>query len=225
MSSYWDPLDLEDDRLAAGFAGMALRRAKALEEGAEHVGWKVGINDVGFRERLGIRSGVAGWLTDRTRHSRAVPVGDASAIGVEIEIAFVLGDGASVAAIAPAIEVVDIVGGDIESSLANDVWHHAFVVGPATPWRAGLIDQLRVTATHDGEAFEVAPPGVDKLADVDGMLRFAAEGAQALGSSLAAGDVVLSGNLIPSLRFASKGSTVVATIEPLGEVVVELASS
>jgi 2-keto-4-pentenoate hydratase len=224
VASYWDPIDLDDDRLAAGFAGMALRRAKALEDGAAHAGWKVGINDVGFRERLGIRSGVAGWLTDRTRFDDGnVPVGDATAIGVEIEIAFVLGaGGTTVAALAPAIEVVDIVGGDIESSLARDVWHHAFVLGPQVPWRDGLVDELRVTATHDGDSFDVPAPGIDKLADVEGMLRFAAEGARALGSELSAGDVILSGNLIPSLRFASKGSTVEATIEPLGAVSVRL---
>jgi 2-oxo-3-hexenedioate decarboxylase len=221
VASYWDPIDLDDDRLAAGFAGMARRRAEALEGGASHVGWKVGINDVGFRTRLGIRSGVAGWLTDRTRFERDVPVGDATTIGVEIEIAFVLGDGA-VAALAPAIEVVDIVGGDIESSLARDVWHHAFVLGPQVPWHEGLVDELRVTATHDGESFDVPAPGIDKLADVDGMLRFVAEGARALGGSLAPGDVILSGNLIPSLRFASRGSTVEATIDPLGAVSVRL---
>jgi 2-keto-4-pentenoate hydratase len=224
VASYWDPIDLDDDRLAAGFAGMALRRAKALEDGATHVGWKVGINDVGFRERLGIGSGVVGWLTSRTQHDDGnVPVAGATTIGVEIEIAFVMGDHGSVAALAPAIEVVDIVGGDIESSLTRDVWHHAFVLGPRVPWRDGLVDDLRVTAAHDGEAFDVPPPGVDKLADVDGMLRFAAEGARALGGSLSAGDVILSGNLIPGLRFASGGSTVEATIEPLGAVSVRLA--
>jgi 2-keto-4-pentenoate hydratase len=201
---------------------MALRRSKTLEDGAAHVGWKVGINDVGFRERLGIRSGVAGWLTDRTRFDRDVPVGDGTAIGVEIEIAFLLGDGGAIAALAPAIEVVDIVGADIESSLARDVWHHAFVLGPQVPWRDGLVDELGVTARHDGESFEVPAPGIDKLADVDGMLRFAAEGARALGGSLSPGDVILSGNLIPSLRFVSAGSTVEATIEPLGMVSVRL---
>jgi len=232
--AYWDPIDLDDDRLAAGFAGMALRRAKALEAGATHVGWKLGINDVGFRERLGIRSGVAGWLTDRTRSDGDVSTAGASAIGVEIEIAFTMGEGGAIASIAPAIEVVDVVGGDIESSLARDVWHHAFVLGPSTPWRDGLVDELRVVATHDGEPIDVAAPGVDKLADVDGMLRFAAEGATALGGSLAAegatalggslaaGDVILSGNLLPSLLFASTGSTVEATIEPLGTVAVRL---
>jgi 2-keto-4-pentenoate hydratase len=223
VASYWDPIDLDDDRLAAGFAGMALRRAKALEDGARHVGWKVGINDVGFRDRLGIRSGVAGWLTDRTRFVRDVPVGDATGIGVEIEIAFVLGDGdSSVAALAPAIEVVDIVGGDIESALERDVWHHAFVLGGQVPWRDGLIDELRVSAMHDGETFDVPAPGVDKLADVEGMLRFAADRARALGGALASGDVILSGNLIPGLRFASTGSTVEATIAPIGAVSVRL---
>ena len=220
--AYWDPIDLDDDRLAAGFAGMALRRAKALEAGATHVGWKLGINDVGFRERLGIRSGVAGWLTDRTRADRDVPTSGATAIGVEIEIAFTVGDGGTVASLAPAIEVVDVVGGDIESSMARDVWHHAFLLGPQTPWRDGLVDELRVTATHDGEPIDVPEPGEDKLADVEGMLRFAADCARALGSSLEPGDVILSGNLIPSLRFASSGSTIEATIDPLGAVSVRL---
>ena len=220
--TYWDALDLADDRLAAGFAGMALRRAKALEDGATHAGWKVGINDVAFRERLGIGSGVAGWLTDRTRFDRDVPVAGASAIGVEIEVAFVMADAASVAFLAPAIEVVDIVGGDIESALARDVWHHAFVLGPAAPWRDGLVEELAVTADHDGEPIDVPRPSDDKLADVEGMLRFAAEGARALGGELAAGDVILSGNLHPALRFARAGSTITARIEPLGEVQVRL---
>jgi 2-keto-4-pentenoate hydratase len=223
MAGYWDPLDLDDDRIAAGFAGMTLRRAKALEDGARHVGWKVGINDVGFRERIGIGSGVAGWLTDRTRHDDGrVPTAGATTIGVEIEIAFTMGERGVPASIAPAIEVVDIVGGDIESALAHEVWHHAFVIGPQTPWRDGIVDELHVTATHDGEPFDVPPPGVDKLADVDGMLRFAAEGARALGAALLPGDVILSGNLIPSLRFANAGSTVVARIDPIGDVEVEL---
>lgn len=220
--TYWDPIDLDDDRLAAGFAGMALRRAKALEDGATHVGWKLGINDLGFRERLGIRSGVAGYLTDRTCYQRDVRTAGATTIGVEIEVAFIVGDGGAVASLAPAIEVVDIVGGDIESSLGRDVWHHAFLLGPQTAWRDGLVDELRVTATHDGEPIDVPAPGEDKLADVEGMLRFAADGARALGGSLEPGDVILSGNLIPSLRFASSGSTIEATIEPLGAVSVRL---
>jgi len=221
-ASYWDPIDLDDDRLAAGFAGMALRRAKALEDGATHVGWKMGINDIAFRERLGIGSGVVGWLTDRTRHERRVPVEGTTGLAVEIEVAVIMGDGGAVAALAPAIEVVDIVGGDIESSLGRDVWHHAFVVGPSTPWRDGIVDELRVTAQHDGAPVDVPPPGEDKLADVDGLLAFAAQGAHALGGELRAGDVILAGNLVPGLIWAAAGSTVTARIDPLGEVVVEL---
>jgi 2-keto-4-pentenoate hydratase len=207
-ASYWDDLDLADDRLAAGFAGMALRRSKALEDGAAHVGWKMGINDIAFRERLGIRSGVAGWLTDRTQHERAVPVEGATGLAVEIEVAFVMGDGGTVTALRPAIEVVDIVGGDIDAALARDVWHHAFVLGPSTPWRDGLVEELTVAATHDGATVEVPRPAADKLADVDGLLRFAAQGAAALGATLAAGDVILAGNLVPSLIWATAGSTV-----------------
>ena len=175
------------------------------------------MNDLGIRTMLEIGSGVVGYLTDRTRSDGDVAPG-AGRLGAEVEVAVVIGDDGAIASAHPAIEIVDLRELDIVEALSLDVWHHAYVLGPPTPWTPTLVDSLAVTLHHDGGAIDVAPPGADKLADVDGMLTFLASGIDALGDELRPGDVILSGSLAPSIVWLQPGDEVRATITPLGDV-------
>lgn len=219
--SYWTPVDVEDPRITAGNERLRARRADELAAGAVHVGWKVGMNDHGIRDLLEIRSGVVGYLTDRTRVDGEVTLG-AGRLGAEVEVAFVIGDDGGIAAAHAAIEIVDLRELDVTEALALDVWQHGYVLGPEVPWSPDLLDALAVDLRHNGKPVDVAPPGTDKLADLGGLLIFLRSGVTALGDEVRAGDVVLSGSLAPSIIWLEPGDEVRATIAPLGEVAVRV---
>ena len=230
---YWTPVDVDDDRMRAGLRRMAARRRGDLDAGAVHVGWKVGWNQAGIRRLLGLRSGAVGYLTDLTLVTDGtVPVA-AGTYAAEVEVAFTLraavgpadADGSVLAAIGqvqPAIEIVEFGELDVVDALERDIWHHAFALGPATPWHPALVDDLAVRFRHDGAAVDVPPPRDDKLADVAAMLRFVAGGAEALGQELRAGDLVLAGSLARRVRWVSPGDRLDVDMAPLGALSVTL---
>ena len=225
----WELVDTTDDRVRTGLERLAERRRGELAAGARHTGWKVGFNDANARAMIGLRTGVVGYLTDRSRSDAGdVAIPDAGVAG-EIELAFRLasavGANASdddalgaIAAVAPAIEVVVFADMDVEDMLARDVWHHAYALGADTTWEPAVIDALTVDAHHNATPLDVPRPAADKLAFVPDMLRFVASGAEAIGARLDAGDIVLSGSLAASLAWLDRGDTLTATMGPLGAV-------
>jgi 2-keto-4-pentenoate hydratase len=222
VTGYWDPVDVGDARITEGFRLLRARRDRDLAGGAQHRGWKVGMNDGGIRDLLGIGSGVIGYLTDRTLSDGvAVPFG-AGRLGAEVEVAFTIGDDGNIASAQPSIEVVDLRELDVTEALSLDVWHHAFVLGPRVPWVSSLLDELAVTLHHNNESIDVAAPGTDKLADLEGMLAFVRGGLELLGEALRAGDVILSGSLAPSIIWLQPGDEVRASIAPLGDVAARI---
>lgn len=212
---YWDAIDLADERIAHGFE--LLRARRAADPGAR-VGWKVGMNDGGIRSMLGIASGVIGYLSSTTvLTDGVVPLGTGT-LGCEVEVAFTVGADGGLARAGAALELVDLHELDVTDALARDVWHHGLVLGPSVPWSASMLSSLRVSLSHGDVDIDVAAPGDDKLADLDGMLAFVRSGAAALGDSLQPGDVIISGSLAPSILWLQPGDVVSATIEPLGSV-------
>src|SRR4051812_1737907 len=170
----WDLVDASDAPVRAGLDRMAARRRSELEAGARHTGWKVGFNDVNARAMLGLRTGVVGYLTDRTASVDGSVAIAGERYAAEVEVAFRLGARirsnasdeeafAAIAALHPAVEVVAFAELDVEDMLARDVWHHAYVLGPATPWgsrrarvahrrRAAQRQRARHSASGPGEA-------------------------------------------------------------------------
>lgn len=220
---YWDPVDVADPRIAAGFELLRARRDDELAGGARHLGWKVGMNDSGIRSMLDIGSGVVGYLTDRTLSTSAGDLAPGlGRLGAEVEVAFVIGDDGNIASAGTAIEVVDLRELDVTKALSLDVWHHGLALGPAVPWAPDLLGALTVDFRHNGTRVDVAPPGDDKLDDLDGMLRFVAGGVAAIGERLRPGDVIISGSLAPSILWLQPGDEVSATITPLGSTSVRV---
>lgn len=231
--AYWTPVDLDDERMRTGLQAMAARRRGDLDVGAVHVGWKVGWNDAGVRRMLDLRSGGVGYLTDLTSVADGrVEIADGS-YAAEVEVAFAMAASirstdpdtvvlGAVAHLRPAIEIVAFARLDLVDALARDIWHHAFALGPPTPWTPDLIPALAVQLRHNGGDVAVPPPGTDKLADVAGMLRFVAGGAEALGQELGEGDVILSGSLASTVPWVAAGDRIDVHMDPLGDVSVSI---
>ena len=146
--------ELMDERIESGMriqlAGW--RSAMGLAD-VERVGWKVGLNAPPVMEALGIDRPVIGWLASGT--TLAAPAEFVTAgttkSGAEPELAITVGEGGSVAGLAPAIEVVDVDKSfdDLAAILADNIFHRGVVFGPQSEPRA--LPGITARVECDGE--------------------------------------------------------------------------
>jgi 2-keto-4-pentenoate hydratase len=190
-------------------------RRRLLGSGARHVGWKAGFGAPAALRRFGLRGPLVGFLTDATltANGASVAVGGWANPVAEPELAVHIGadvpGGAeddqvrrAIAGIGPAIELADIdpPPDDVEEILAGDIFHRAVVLGKADPALAGgSIGGVTGEVTHDGVSLQP----ITELEDLTGrLLDGLAHIAETLGSSgeaLRAGDVVITGSVIPAI--------------------------
>lgn len=205
--------------VAAGMRAQLARREAELDAGAEPLGWKIGINVPAVQERLGISEPVVGYMTTVSPREPGEPV-DVSgwtAPVIEPEVAIRVGDDGGVAALAPAIELVDIdlPFDDIEAILAGNVFHRAVVLGAEIPGGAAT-GGCRVVV--DGAEAAAAPV----QCDVAGTADFVAGYLARHGASLSPGEVIIAGSLTTPLA-VSPGSRIEVEVGELGSVAVALA--
>lgn len=193
---------------------MLARRDAELAAGAKPLGWKIGINVPAIQERLGISAPVVGYMTTASVVGREEPI-DVSAWSVpmlEPEVAIRVGADGAVAALAPAIELVDVdlPFDDVEAILAGNVFHRSVALGDEVADR-GAAGECRVIV---GGA-EAASAPVE--CDVEGTVAFVAGFLAAHGARLAAGEVIIAGSLTAPLAVAP-GSRIEAVIGELGAI-------
>ena len=220
-----------DPRLADGMREqLALRRAR-LEAGERALGWKVGFGSPVARERHGTDRALVGFLTDAglLPDGAAVPVGDWVAPALEAEIAVRVGadvpGGASretvraaIAGVAPAIELADVhpPPEDVRAILAGNVFHRHVVLGAFDPDRrdgAGVTGRV----LRDGDAVAETDDPAAATGDVLEVVRSAAELLAACGETLRAGEVVITGAVVPPIAVAS-GERYRIELPPLGSL-------
>jgi 2-keto-4-pentenoate hydratase len=149
---------------------------------------------------------------------------------IAVHLARDLGGGASdedaqaaIGGLSAAIELVDIhpPPSDPESILAGNIFHRHFILGPVDHARTtteGVTGRLvrdseEVAQTDDPEAM------TGRLVAV---VRMAAADLAAGGETLRAGDVIITGSVVPALA-VEPGQHVTADLGPLGTVSVALA--
>jgi 2-keto-4-pentenoate hydratase len=199
----------------AGMRALLTRRQAELAAGAKPVGWKVGFNLPAAWPRLGIDAPVAGYLTDSTvvEPGAEVALAGWTQPTLEPEIAIAVGEGGTVAGLAPAIEVVDIdlPFEDVEAILARNIFHRAVALGPPAPEAtlAGFACRVR----RDGEEVRVVDTSEDPAETVERVAGFLA----AHGARLRPGDRIIAGTLTPPLPVAP-GDEVEVDLGALGIV-------
>ena len=209
-----------DPRLVSALRAQLATRRRLLEEGATHVGWKLG---TGERESIGDEIAV-GYLTSATRVESGAtyePGPAAADLRADAELAVELGgnvepgtDAASVrraiARYAAAIELVDLAHrpGEPDSIVVANVYHRAFAFGP---WRADLpAETVEARLVVDG--VERARGRLEE--DVSERLVAAIRLLRAVGEGMGAGDRVITGLVVQV--GAERGREISADLGPLG---------
>lgn len=235
----WTPLDLDEPRLRDGFTRMRRTRDQALAGGAQPAGWKVGINDPRVRQRLGITSSVIGYLLadGLLPADQSVPLRDTLRPGAEVELAFHIQADvpaaadrrtaeAAIGAVSPAIEIIDIDMDrfdDLPEALARNVWHRAAILGPPIPWSERLLDEMTVEVAHNGRTAASGVSPRTTVGSTGDLIRFVAGAVAALGATLRAGEIVLSGMLTPAPVWPAPGDRIDAGYGSLGRISITFA--
>ncbi len=212
------------------------RRRKLLAAGDERLGWKIGFGSPAAMATLGTDAPLVGFLTRRALvpNGVAVPVGAWTRPVVEPEIAVHLRHalpggagrteaGQAIGALAPALELADVDGpsDDPEAILVRNVFQRAVVLGPATPWAGRPVAGLDARVSTSGRPVAATGDPEALTGDTLALLAHAASVLAAAGEELAAGDIVITGSVVPPLA-AAAGDTIELALTPLGRVAVTL---
>lgn len=213
-----------DPRVQAGLEAQFAALRERTAAGERRLGFKVALNDPRVQQALGITQPVIGYLASGAEvaaggsHSLA----GATRPAVEPEIAVHVGENGTIAALGPALEVIDVdlPFDDLERVMAGNVFHRAVVLGPANQGctslagvSARLLRDGREEHAIDVAAAAMAPAEVVAL--VSGYL-------SAVGESLEPGDVIIAGSLVPALP-ATAGERFELEVDGLGSVALQLA--
>jgi 2-oxopent-4-enoate/cis-2-oxohex-4-enoate hydratase len=224
-----DPSLTIDDAYAISLDFLA-RRCK---DGERVVGKKIGVTSKAVQDMLGVHQPDFGFLTDWMHVVGDIDV-DAKALiapRAEAEIAFILKDslnGPGVTAadvlaatewIAPCFEIVDSRIRDWKIGIVDTVADNAscgvFILGDARVVPRGIdLPGLHVTVTKNGEPLSEGY-GSAVQGDPAQAVAWLANTLGAYGVTLDAGDVILSGSLVP-LADAVKGDVFEMTLHGIG---------
>lgn len=229
---------MEDPRIARGMkAQLALRHAR-LDAGEKPLGWKVGFGAPAAMARLAIKAPLVGFLTDRAL------IGSGSMVSIanwnkpvaEPEIAVHLGcdlpagadraaTEAAIAGLGPAIELADVdrPPDDVESILAGNIYQRNLVLGRCDGARAGgKLDRILARVIRNGtEVARTADPQA-LTGDLIDIVRHVAEILAACGERLRAGQVIITGSIVPPL-WIEAGEEIVFALDPVDTVSLRFA--
>jgi 2-keto-4-pentenoate hydratase len=217
----------EDPRVRRGMERQLESRRRLIQQGARPIGWKLGLGTAAAMEKHGTSAPLVGYLSDRGLREPGsdVPIGAWSKPTAEPEIAVHVArdvpvDGerdavaAAIGGLGVAIELVDLGEGEVEEILAGDIFHRHVVLGP--PVADVPLDDLRGAIVLGDEGQYVGDP-LALVGDPIAALAHLATHLAAFGETVRAGDVLITGSIVPALAVAA-GQRLEYRLEPLGEL-------
>jgi 2-keto-4-pentenoate hydratase len=211
---------LNDPRILRGMETQLQLRQERLNAGEKPLGWKIGFGAPAAMAHLSIDAPLIGFLTDKTLLHSAATVAIAGWMKptAEPEIAVYLGQDlsagsdretarAAIAAIGPAIEVVDInfPPDDVEAILAGNIYHRHVILGRADASRAGgVLDGLAGYVYRNKTEIATTTDPQAMTGDLVDNVRHVADLLTALGERLRAGQVIITGSIVPPVGLAGE---------------------
>lgn len=213
---------------------MLALRDQAIAEGAEPLGWKAGFGAPAGLAKFGIDRPLVGFLT----HDRLLPSGGTVSVFdwtnpmFEAEVAAHLsadiGPGATPAeALAAvggwsvAIELADVSPPpeDIEEILAGNIFHRHVLLGPVV---YSLPSPLSFSVQKNGEEVATTSDPEALTGELGFVLASMSDTLAAVGAGLVAGDVVITGSVVPPIA-VENGTTWHVQAGPAGQVAATIA--
>jgi 2-keto-4-pentenoate hydratase len=188
--------------------GMRRQLAGAPED---RIGWKMALNAPAIMEALGLPEPALGWLSRERVATDEHSLAGSTNPAVEPELLLEAGEGAAVARMGVALEVVDLDQPltEVEKVIAGNVFHRAVALGELGPVAEPGEAVFSLNGDARGRVTEFEPPA-QTLAFVD---RFLHE----LGQELRPGELVIAGALVPAAQVVA-GDVAELEVERVGAV-------
>jgi 2-keto-4-pentenoate hydratase len=223
----------DDPHIARGMRAQLALLSRRLHDGDARLGWKVGFGAPAAMEKLGIAAPLVGFLTQRARLESGATVSlagwkkPAAEAEIAVHMRTNLAGGANrnaaqaaIAGVGPAIELadVDFPPDDAEAILSGNIYQRHVILGACDASRAGcVLDGLTARISRDGaEVARTTDPqaATGELVDI---VRHVADVLAALGHTLRAGEIIITGSITPPLWIESD-RTIAFTLDPIGDV-------
>ena len=218
----------DDPRVRRGMERQLDLRRRLLDDGARPIGWKLGLGTPPAMEKHGTTTPLVGFLTDRglREGGSEIAVGDWGQATAEPEVAVHISAGvpagagrdavaAAIGGLGVAVELVDIADLELEEILAGNIFHRHVLLGAAGALDGG---ELRAEIRHGEEVVGADDPWA-LVGDPVTAVSHLADHLAAFGEPVRAGDVLITGSIVPALAVAP-GDRLEYRLEPLGELVV-----
>jgi len=233
MSAAW-----YDPRIARGMAQQLTRWHERLKAGEKALGWKVGFGSPAAMERLKLQAPLVGFLTSQALISSGKPLELTNWIKpvAEPEIAVYIGKDlaggasreaakAAISGLAPAIELADLEfpPDEVEAILAGNIYQRRVVLGARDTSRAGcVLDGLVASVMRNGTEVASTADTQALTGDLIDIVRHVADMLSAFGERLRAGQVIITGSVIPPL-WVEPGEEVTFKLDPVGSISIRFA--
>ena len=114
----------------------------------------------------------------------------------------------AIAGLAPAIELVDLAdeADDVAAILSGNVYHRHVILGPRDNARGGSVEGYSGTVLQNGEPVAAVAELQATTGDYVELVRHVADLLAAFGERLAAGQVIITGAVVPPLPVQPGGS-------------------
>jgi 2-keto-4-pentenoate hydratase len=220
-----------DPRVAAGMEKQLALRDQRTSAGDRTRGWKVAFGAPAAMANLGIEGPLVGFFTSGAllAPGASVPLGEWTKPALEPEIAIHMSAelpggadhetaAAAIGGLGAAIELadLDLPLDDLEAVVAGDIFQRHVILGPVDRSRAGGdADGVTAIIHRNGAVDSTEDDPCSVVGNLVDVTRHVADHLAACGAHLSAGDVIISGSVVP-LLWVSAGEAVSCEIAPLG---------
>jgi 2-keto-4-pentenoate hydratase len=226
----------EDPRVKRGMEAQLKRRRELIAAGIRPIGWKLGFGTAPVMERLKLTGPLVGHLmeTGYVASGAAISLKDWVRPVAEPEVAVYMGKDlgagadratavAAIAALGPAIEMVDLARppDDVEAAVAANIFQRHVVLGPRDEGRAGgKADDLVAHIFRRGQESASTDNFQGLLGELIGLVQHAAATLGAFGEKLSAGDVLITGSVVAPIAIEADENDFSYELAPVGRVSV-----
>jgi 2-keto-4-pentenoate hydratase len=227
---------IKDPRVVAGMRGQSELRAQRIQDGDQVIGWKVGFGTAAAMANFAIDAPLVGFLcaSGKVDSGSSYPLAGFTKAALEPEIAVHLGsdlsgqaslDDASqaISGLGPAFEIADlnVPLDDLVGVVSSNIFQRGYVLGSASSaYAGGSMEGLKATIWRDGEEVATTTDPLPMIgASLPELTRHVAWLLSAHGAELRAGQVIITGSVVP-LLFPEPGASFCYELAPIGSLEV-----